>query len=85
MIHKVKSGDTLSAIATKYGVTVDAIVKANSAIIKNANVIQAGWEIKIPAPASGESFQQLFNRVLKDIDELPSFKKLLEKIYGKWI
>lgn len=79
MIHKVKRGDTLSAIAKKYGVTVDAIMRENSAIIKNANVINVGWEIKIPAP-TGESFQQVINTVLKDIESLPSFKKLMEML-----
>ena len=44
--HTVKRGETLSSIAKKYGVTVDAIVKANN--IKNKNVIHAGSVFVIP-------------------------------------
>lgn len=80
MIHRVKSGDTLTGIAKKYGVTVEAILRENSAVIKNADKIQTGWEIKIPSPSSGDTFQQLFNSVLKDLEELPNFKKLMEML-----
>ncbi len=45
--HTVKRGDTLSSIARKYGVTVDAIVKANN--IKNKNIIRTGSVLVIPA------------------------------------
>lgn len=45
----VKSGDTLTAIARKYSVTVDAIVKANSSI-KNPNKISVGMKLVIPVP-----------------------------------
>ena len=45
--HTVKRGDTLSSIAKKYGVTVDAIVKANN--IKNKNIIHTGSVLVIPA------------------------------------
>lgn len=44
--HTVKRGETLSSIAKKYGVTVDAIVKANN--IKNKNVIHTGSVFVIP-------------------------------------
>ena len=44
--HTVKRGETLSVIAKKYGVTVDAIVKANN--IKDKNVIQTGSVFVIP-------------------------------------
>lgn len=44
--YTVKKGDTLSAIAKKYGVTVDAIVKANN--IKNKNIIRVGTVLEIP-------------------------------------
>lgn len=44
--HTVKRGETLSSIARKYGVTVDAIVKANN--IKNKNVIRVGSVFVIP-------------------------------------
>ena len=60
--HKVVKGDTLSAIAKKYGTTVSAIAKLNN--IKNVNLIYVGQVLYIsgkpstpstpstPAPAS---------------------------------
>jgi len=44
-VYTVKSGDTLSGIAKKYGTTVAKLVKDNG--IKNANLIYAGQKIKI--------------------------------------
>ena len=44
--HTIKSGENLGKIARKYGVTVDAIKKANG--MKNDN-IRAGSTLKIPA------------------------------------
>lgn len=41
----VKSGDTLTAIAKKYGTTVDALVKKNN--IKNPNLIYTGQKLII--------------------------------------
>lgn len=50
LIHKVVSGDTLSALAQKYGSTVDGIYNANRdkypAMTKN--YILVGWELEIP-------------------------------------
>ena len=43
--YTVKSGDTLSAIATKYSTTVDKLVKDNK--ISNPNLIKVGQKIKI--------------------------------------
>lgn len=43
--YTVKKGDTLSAIAKKYGTTVDKLVKDNN--IKNPNLINIGQKIKI--------------------------------------
>lgn len=45
-IYTVKSGDTLSDIAVKYGTTVSELVKING--IKNANLINVGQKINIP-------------------------------------
>lgn len=47
--YTVKSGDTLSKIANRYGTTVAVLATYNN--IANPNVIQAGAAIKIP-PAS---------------------------------
>lgn len=44
--YTVKSGDTLSGIASKYGTTVSKLVELNG--IKNANLIYAGQVIKLP-------------------------------------
>jgi LysM repeat protein len=45
--YTVKSGDTLTAIARKYGTTVEALLKANPQI-KNPDLIRVGEVIKIP-------------------------------------
>ena len=37
----------LSGIAKKYGTTVSAIQKLNSSLIKNVNLIQVGWKIRV--------------------------------------
>ena len=48
--HVVKPGETLSHIARRYGVTVNALVAANG--LKSANYVYVGQHIYIPA-ASG--------------------------------
>ena len=45
--YTVKAGDTLSAIAKKYGTTVSAIQKLNPTLIKNVNLIYVGWKIRV--------------------------------------
>ena len=45
--YTVKSGDTLSGIASKYGTTVSAIQKLNPTLIKNVNLILTGWKIRV--------------------------------------
>ncbi|MDE6638032.1 MAG: LysM peptidoglycan-binding domain-containing protein [Muribaculaceae bacterium] len=44
--HKIQSGENLGRIAKKYGVTVDALKKANGL---KSDAIRAGAELKIPA------------------------------------
>ena len=56
--YTVQAGDTLWAIARKYGCFITEIVAANSDRIKNPNRIHAGWQLKIPqsgAPVSGST------------------------------
>lgn len=52
--YKVKSGDTLSAIAARYGVTVQAIMQANGL---KSTLIYAGSTLKIPSANTGSSVQ----------------------------
>ena len=55
--YTVKSGDTLTKIASENGTTVDELVKING--ISNPNLIYAGQEIKLaadPVPTSGSAF-----------------------------
>ena len=56
--YKIASGDTASAIAKKYGTTIQQLQAANpqySQFTSNANYIQAGWTLNLPtaAPISG--------------------------------
>ncbi len=54
--HVVKSGETLTSIAKRYGVTVNALMKANG--IVDASKLKIGQKLKLPAsraPAGGPS------------------------------
>ncbi|AKJ00559.1 putative chitinase [Archangium gephyra] len=53
--YSVRSGDTLSAIASRYGTTVNNLARANG--ISNPNLIHAGQKLTIPG-ASGASAPQ---------------------------
>ncbi|KIO52038.1 LysM peptidoglycan-binding domain-containing protein [Flavobacterium hibernum] len=46
--YTVASGDSLSKIGKAHGVSWEAIFEANRDIIKNPDLIQAGWKLKIP-------------------------------------
>lgn len=50
--HSIKSGENLTTIAKKYGVTVDALKKANN---MTGDAIRAGKTLKIPAKTSSGS------------------------------
>ena len=47
--YTVKKGDSLSKIASQYGIKWKDIFEANKDIIKNPDLIQPGWKLKIPA------------------------------------
>jgi membrane-bound lytic murein transglycosylase D len=44
--HRVRSGETLSSIAARYGTSVNAIVRANS--LRSANRLSVGQRLRIP-------------------------------------
>ncbi|MBS7254888.1 LysM peptidoglycan-binding domain-containing protein [Flavobacterium branchiicola] len=46
--YTVVSGDSLSKIGKAHGVSWQAIYEANKDVIKNPDVIQPGWKLKIP-------------------------------------
>ena len=46
--YEVVSGDSLSTIGKKYGVEWQKIYEANKDQIKNPDLIQPGWKLKIP-------------------------------------
>jgi nucleoid-associated protein YgaU len=47
--YTVKKGDSLSKIASNYGIRWKDIFEANKDIIKNPDLIQPGWKLKIPS------------------------------------
>ena len=52
-VHVVRRGETLGAIALRYGTTIQAIVQANG--LRNANFIWTGQRLIIPGGGSGGS------------------------------
>ena len=46
--YTVKSGDSLSKIGKDHGVSWQDIFEANKDVIKNPDLIQPGWKLKIP-------------------------------------
>ncbi len=50
----IKKGDTLLKIAKKNGITIEQLLAANKATIKNADKIRVGQEIVIPAKVQDE-------------------------------
>ena len=53
-VYVIKSGDTLSKIANRFGVTLDELLAANKDTIKNPNKIAVGDEVIIPLPVEEE-------------------------------
>lgn len=50
--YTVQAGDTLSAIARRFGTTVEAIVAANN--LTDPDLIQVGQELVIPQGGAGQ-------------------------------
>lgn len=81
--YTVIKGDTLSAIAKRFGTTVKAIQAANSATVKDVNKISVGLVLKIPIQSeSSETFKAQFEKALKDVENLDSVKKLFSMLEG---
>jgi hypothetical protein len=51
-VYIVKSGDTMSKIATKFNVTIDELIAANADTIKDPDKISIGDQVIIPVPDS---------------------------------
>jgi LysM repeat protein len=51
-VYVIKTGDTLSKIAKKFGITVDELLAANTTTIKDPNKIGLGQQIIIPVPGA---------------------------------
>lgn len=54
MSYRIQSGDTLSALARRFGTTVQALARANN--IQNVDLIYAGAQLQIPGRS--DSFQR---------------------------
>lgn len=61
--YTVKKGDTLSAIAKKYGTTWQAIAKENN--LSNPNYIKVGQKLKIPGSEKKEETKTMTYKVKK--------------------
>lgn len=67
-IYTVKSGDTLSGIAKKYGTTYQALAAYNG--ISNPNVISVGQKIKIPVKGNSAATSTVRKHTVKKGDTL---------------
>lgn len=54
MVHNIRRGDTLSALARRYGTSVSALAKLNG--ISNPDLIYAGRTLKIGRAGGGDGF-----------------------------
>lgn len=78
MKYKIKSGDTLSQIAKKEGITLRALLAANPSI-KNANKIQAGQSITIPKKTKQTESSNPYKKMTKTQMSLLDKKNKSEK------
>lgn len=72
--HKVKRGEALSTIATKYGVPVSQIAKLNN--IRNRNTIRAGKLLVIPT--GGRVFSSPPSKRIESRAAVPKSSKILD-------
>jgi hypothetical protein len=82
MIHKVKSGETLSRIAKLHGITLAKLLEANPAFKANPHLVKVGQKLNIPdlhiapagpapapAPPAGQTATSAFARSLAQVAE----------------
>lgn len=83
-MYTVQSGDTLSGIATRYGVSVDEIIEANKNLITNPDYIQVGWTLTIPDASSTQQTSGIAQKILGASAILPFFSQddLIKKLQG---
>jgi LysM repeat protein len=71
--YKIQSGDTLSALAKRYGTTVQNLMALNPQIT-NANLIYAGQNLNIPGTGGGTQVPQaLANQVGSFVNQANQF------------
>lgn len=64
--YTVQRGDTLSAIAKRYGCSVSDVMAANRNLIKKPNLIYAGWQINIPQNGTTGASGKTSDAILPD-------------------
>ena len=82
-IYKVKSGDTLSATASKFGLDYKELAEYNN--ISNPNLIDVNQEIKIPGANANEEIKNVNIKAIaqSNIEEIKSakYRYLSDKTY----
>lgn len=78
--YVVERGDTLTAIAKKFGTTVAQIAADNN--IKNVNLIHVGRVLTIITKEPDDELREVIKTVLSDVENLESFKKLVTLLDG---
>ncbi|TDT61282.1 M23 family metallopeptidase [Fonticella tunisiensis] len=91
--YTVKSGDTLEAIAKRYGISVDSIAESN--LIDKNDIIKVGQELKFPSIngvvykiKKGDALWDIASRYkikLEDIARINSITSLNDVKFGKEI
>jgi LysM repeat protein len=85
-VHVVRRGETLSAIAARYGTSVQALARANR--IKDPNLILVGAALRIPAgtarPASEPSVEESLERSARKHGVAPSLVKAVAWHESGW-
>ena len=88
--HQVQSGETLSGIAKKHGIGVDALRKANNLDPKNDKNLSVGQELDIPAKQASSNTNQSAKQLTpeKQSKLLPqpkqTFQSMVDSKWGMW-